>query len=114
MGRSAFGRGWYTWRTHRTCWSTGAHGRYVQEGAGEAVGVSQCIRVILEVVGQRWVLQDASGSVGLAWEYVRRQGNVDRLGVCRVSQQHIVQEPDVLEGHAGVLWHIVSGRDGGW
>ena len=78
------------------------------------MGVSQCIQVILEVMGQRWVLQDVSRSIGLAWEYVRRQGDVDRSGVCRVGQQHIVQEPDVLEGHARVLWHIMSGRDGGW
>ena len=114
------------WRTRRTCWGAGAHGRYVQEGrdaskcirahvwhagcvagawgnqeeAGEAVGVSRHIRVVLEVVGQRWAEQDASGSVRLAWGYMRRQGSLDRSGACRV-------------GRVGVLRHIVSGRRGG-
>ena len=81
--------------------------------ACEAVGASRCIRVVVAVVGQRWASRDASGSVGLAWGHVRRQGGVDGSGARRVGRQHVVQGPGVSEGRAGVLRRVVSGRGGG-
>ena len=75
-------------------------GMNIQEEAGEAVGASRCIRVVLEVVGQRWASRDASGSVGSAWGCVRRQGGLDGSGARCV-------------GRVGVLRHVVSGRRGG-
>ena len=84
-----------------------------QEEAGEAMGASWCIQVILEVVGQWWASRDTSGSVGLAWGHMMRQGGMDGLGAHCVGQQHVVQGPGVLEGRAGVLRHVMSGCGGG-